>query len=99
MLAVDQDHARAGAEDRALEATNRLLEAVDPAEAGDRRRLAARDDEPVEADQLLGLAHLHGIGAEPLEHASVLAEVSLECENADTQALAHGTNCSSILTT
>ncbi len=49
MRTVEQDHPRAGAEDRRGEAPDRLLEPVEPHQAGDRRRLPARDHEPVEA--------------------------------------------------
>ena len=39
--------------------------------------------EPVEALELLGLAHLDDLRAEPAQHRRVLAHVSLEGENAD----------------
>src|SRR4051794_6352381 len=42
MRAVEQDHPRARAEDRPLEAADRLLEPVEPDQAPDGRRLAAR---------------------------------------------------------
>src|SRR5712691_5596909 len=65
---VEEDHPRARAEDRGLEAANRLLEAVEPDQAADRRRLAARDDEAVEPVELLGLAHLDHVRTEPAQH-------------------------------
>ena len=88
MLAVEQDHPGAGPEDGALEAADRLLEPVEPHQARDRRRLAARDDEPVEPVELLGLAHLDDVRAEPAQHRRVLAEVALDGENTDL----HGAN-------
>src|SRR5215469_8065660 len=44
MVAVEDDHPRAGAEDRAAEAAHRLVEAVDPHQPRDGGRLAAGDD-------------------------------------------------------
>src|ERR687891_1385966 len=79
----EQDHARARAEDRALEAPERLLQPVDANEAADRRRLPAGDDEAVEVLELPGLAHLDDVRSEPAEHGGVLAEVALKGENAD----------------
>ena len=43
---------------------HRLVEAVEAHQARERRRLAARDHEAVEAVELLGLAHLDDVGAE-----------------------------------
>ena len=43
---------------------HRLVDAVEPHQAHDRRRLAAGDDQPVEPFELLGLAHLDDLGAE-----------------------------------
>src|SRR2546423_8647534 len=65
VVAPEQDHPRTGAEDRRLEAPERLVEAVEPRELEDRRRLAARDDEPVEPVQLLRLPDLDDLLAEP----------------------------------
>src|SRR6187402_356932 len=48
MVAIDEDHSRARAEDRRREPADRLVEAVERGELEDRRRLAARDHEPVE---------------------------------------------------
>ena len=67
----------------AVELAHRLVEAVEAHEARDRRRLAARDDEPVEPGELLGQAHLDRLGAEPPQHVGVLAEVPLHGEDAD----------------
>ncbi len=85
MLAVEDDQARAGAEDRLLEAADRVLEAVEAHQAHERRRLAAWHDEPVEPLELLRLAHLDRLRAEPPQHGRVLAEVPLESEDADPQ--------------
>src|SRR5262245_16894660 len=87
VVAVEHDQARARAENRLLEARDRLLEPVEPHQARERRRLATGDDEPVEPLQLLRLAHLHHLGAEPPQHCRVLAKVPLESEDADFHAL------------
>ena len=87
MVSVEQDHPGAGPEDRAAEPANRLLEPVQPHQAGDRRRLAAGDDEPVEPVELLGQAHLDRLRAEAAQHRRVLAEVALDCEDADLHAV------------
>ena len=81
---VEQDHPGAGAEDRLLEAPHRLLEPVEPHQPRDRRRLAARDHEPVEPVELCRQAHLDDVRAEPTQHRPVLAEVALEGEDADS---------------
>src|SRR4051794_34340570 len=49
LVTSEHDHPGAGAEDRLLEAQQRLVEAVQAHEPRDRRRLSARDDEAVEA--------------------------------------------------
>src|SRR5262245_46879367 len=83
MLAVEHDQARARAENRTLEAANGLLEPVEPHQAHERRRFATRDDEPVEPFELLRLAHLDRLRAEPPKHRRVLAKVPLKSEDAD----------------
>jgi hypothetical protein len=80
---VEQDHPGAGAEDGAAEALHRLVEPVEPHQASDRGRLAARDDEPVEPFEILRQPHLDHVRAEPAQRCRVLAEVALECEDAD----------------
>ena len=91
VLAVEQDHARARAEHRAAEAPDRLLEAVQPHEPRDRRRLAARDDEAVEPVELLREPHLDRLGAEAAQDGRVLAKVPLQGEDADGRSGAlHG---------
>ena len=85
MLAVEDDQARAGAEDRLLEAADRVLEAVEAHQAHEGGRLAAWHDEPVEPLELLRLAHLDRLRAEPPQHGRVLAEVPLESEDTDPQ--------------
>ena len=52
-------------------------------------RLAAGDDEAVEAVELLRLAHLDDVRAESAQHRRVLAEVALHGQNADPERL-HG---------
>ena len=49
MVAVEHDHPGAGAEDGAPEVADRLVEAVEVHQPRERRRLAARDHEAVEA--------------------------------------------------
>ena len=83
MVAVEQDHPGAGAQDRPLEAPDRLLEPVEADQAADRRGLAAGDDEPVEAVELLGLPHLDDVGAEAPQHRRVLAEIPLHSQHSD----------------
>ena len=90
VVAVEQDHPRAGAEHGAGELPQRLLEPVQAHEARDRRRLAAQDDQAVEPVQLLRKTHLDRLGAELPQHRRVLAEVALHCEDADSQRLLHG---------
>ena len=81
--AIEQDHPRAGAEDWPGEAADRLLEPVELHQPHDRRRLAARDHEPVETLELLRQAHLDDARPKPSQHRRVLAEVSLQGEDAD----------------
>src|SRR5262245_51382753 len=87
VVAIEQDHPRAGAEDRPLEPADRLLEPVEPHQACDRRRLAARDDQAVEPVELLRQPHLDHLGAEAPQHRRVLAEVALDGEDADLHAV------------
>ena len=86
VVAVEDDHARAGAEDRPLELRDRRVEPVEAHEPHERRRLAAGHDEPIEAFELGGLAHLHDVRAQPPQHRRVLAEVALHREDADSHA-------------
>src|SRR6478736_4934023 len=72
-----------------LEPAHRLVEAVQPHEPPDCRRLATGDDEPVEPVELLGKPHLHRVRAEPPQHRCVLPEVPLYGENADPERLFH----------
>src|SRR5262249_2010751 len=87
MVAVEHDHPGAGAEHRAPELAQRLVEAVEPHQARERRRLAARDDEPVEPVELLRDADLDDVGAEAPQHRRVLAEVPLHGKYADPKRL------------
>src|SRR5215213_1849689 len=84
MRAIEHDHPRAGAEDRSCEALHRLVEAVEPHQPHERRRLAARDDEAVQALQLIGLPDLDRVGPEASQHRRVLAEVPLHSEHTDS---------------
>src|SRR5438067_4439743 len=52
VVPVEDDHPRARAEDRAGERAQRLVEPVEAHQPHERRRLAAGDDEPVEAVEL-----------------------------------------------
>ena len=83
VVAVEHDHPGAGAEHRLPELADRLVEAVEAHQPRERGRLAARDHEPVEPVELLGLAHLDDLRAEPAQHRRVLAEVALHGENTD----------------
>ena len=87
VVAVEQDHPGAGAEHRPGELADGVLEPVEADEPHDRGRLAARDHEPVEPLELLRLAHLERLHAEPPQHRLVLAEVPLNRQNADLHAL------------
>src|SRR5919204_195652 len=90
--AVEDDHARAGSEDGAGEAAHRLVEAVEPHQAREGRRFAARDDEPVEVRELLRQPDFDHVRAEAPQHRRVLAEVSLHGENADLERPLHRRN-------
>ena len=83
---VEQDHPGAGAEHGSGELPDGVLQAVEPHQAHDRRRLAAGDHEPVEAVQLFRQPHLDHVGAERAQHRRVLAEVPLHSEDADRHA-------------
>ena len=87
VVAVEQDHPGARAEHRPGELAERVLEPVEADEPHDRGRLAARDHEPVEPFELLRLAHLDRLHAQPPQHRLVLAEVPLNRQNADLHAL------------
>ena len=85
MVAVEHDHPGARPEDRPLEAANRRVEAVELCELDDRGGLAAWDDEPLEAVQILGLADLYDLDAEAAKCARVLPKGPLEREHADRE--------------
>ena len=89
MVAVEHDHPRARAEHRPIELRDRRVEAVDPHQVHECGRFAARDHEPVEPCELLGLAHLDRLDAEPRKHLHVLAEVPLHGKDADPKRF-HG---------
>ena len=83
---VEQDHPRARAEDRTVEAVQRLVDPVQRRKLHDRRRLPAGDHEAVDLVELLGLPHLDDVRPEGAQHRRVLAEVSLQGEDADPHA-------------
>src|SRR5918911_4338922 len=89
VVPVEDDHPGARAEDRAGERPQRLVEAVQAHQAHERRRLPARDDEPVEPLELLRQPHLDRLGAEPAQHRRVLAEVPLDGQDADRRSALH----------
>jgi hypothetical protein len=78
VLAVEHDHPCTRAEDGARIGADRLVEAVQLGEAHDRRRLAARDHEAVEAVELLGKPHLDDVGAEAAQGRRMLTERALQ---------------------
>src|SRR5262245_55250034 len=90
MVAAEHDHPGARAEDRAVEAAQGVVEAVETHEPRDRGRLAAGDDQAVETVELLGKPDLDRVRAEPPEHVCVLTEVPLHGEDADPQRPIHG---------
>ncbi len=90
VVAIEDDHPGARAEDRRLERPQCLVEPVEAHQPRDRGRLAARQDQPVEPLELLGQAHLDRLRAEAAEHRRVLAEVALYGEHADPKRLVHG---------
>ena len=65
--------------------TDRRLEAVALDRLGDRRALAARDDQRVEPGEILGIADLARVGAELGEHAEVGGEVALAGQDSDAR--------------
>ena len=66
-------------------ALERLVDPVEAHEPRDRGRLAARDDQPVEPVELLGLRTSTTSAPSRRSTARVLAEVALEGEDADSQ--------------
>src|SRR5215218_1107299 len=93
VLAVEDDHPRAGTEHRPTKPAQRVVQAVQPHEAHERRRLAAGNDQPIEAFELLRLPHLDRLDAQPAKHLRVLPEISLHSKNADAEGGLHGTDC------
>ena len=89
VVAVEDDHPRAGAEHRARELGDRRVEPVEAHEPHERRRLPAGDDEAIHAFQVCGLTHLDDVRAQPPQHLRVLAEIALHREDADP----HATKC------
>src|SRR4051812_14864401 len=85
MVAIEHDHPRACADHRPLETTDPLVEPVELHQPRERGRLAARDHEPVEPVELIGLPNLDDVGAETAQHLPVLAKVSLHGQNADLE--------------
>src|SRR3954470_3424444 len=89
MVAVEDDHPRAGSEDRPAERRDRRIQAIEAHQAHERGRLAAWNDEAVEALELLRLANLGHVRAKTPEDRSVLAKVALQGENADLRPTGH----------
>ena len=87
--AVDEDHPRARPEDGPLESPDRVVEPVQRRQLRDRRRLAARDDEPVEPVELLGKANLDDVRTRGPKRARMLAERSLQRQNTDPGTTVH----------
>ena len=74
----------------AVERAQRLVEPVEAHQPRDRGRLAAGQDQAVEAVELLRQPHLDRLRAEAPQHGRVLAEVALHGEHADSKRLLHG---------
>src|SRR5436305_13318023 len=83
VVPVEDDHPRTRTEHRRAKGAERFVEPVEPHQTLEGRRLAARNDETIEAFELLRLAHLDDVGAETAEHRRVLAKISLNCQDAD----------------
>ena len=93
VIAIADDHARAAAEDRPSGrgvSANRVIQAVAGHSLADRGRFPARDHEAVEPLQLLGGAHLAGLGLKRIEHQTVRLEVPLDREDPDAKCHASG---------
>src|SRR6266545_1865601 len=84
MPAVEHDHPRARAEDWAGESPQGFVQAVEPHQAHERRRLPAGNDEAVQALELLRLPHFDDVRAEAAQHRRVLADVSLDGEHSNS---------------
>src|SRR5262249_26275077 len=87
MVAVEHDHPRARPEHRAVEAADPLIQAVQGHQPRERRRLAPRNHQAVEAVELICLPDLDNVCAKAAQHLRVLAKVSLHGENADPERL------------
>ncbi len=84
----EEDRARAGAPDqpRAAEVAQRLHQPPAHGQLADGSRLAARDDQAIQPDQVLGQPHLDALGAEPAQHHDVFGKVALQCQYPDPHA-------------
>src|SRR3954452_22207184 len=89
VVAVENDHPGARAEDRAVEPPHCVVEVVELHEPADCGRLAAGNDQPVESVEVVREPHLDRFGTEPPQHGSVLPEVPLHGEDADPERLLH----------
>ena len=67
-----------------------MIEAIELGEPHDRRRLAARNHEAVEAVELLRQTNFHDSGAKLSERRGVLSKGPLQGEDADAQRPLHG---------
>jgi hypothetical protein len=86
---VEHDHPGAGPEDRSPVAPDRLVQPVQAGEPHDRRRLATRDDEPVEPVELRRQPDLDHVRSEPAQHLRVLAKRPLERQHPDPKPPFH----------
>jgi hypothetical protein len=59
------------------------LESVFAEKLQERRRFAARNDQPIDLIQLLGLANLNDLRAKLFEATTMGGKVSLQCEDAN----------------
>ncbi|MBM2822328.1 MAG: hypothetical protein HW413_1074 [Thermoleophilia bacterium] len=84
MLPVEHDHPGARPENRPPILTDRVIQAVKPGQVHDRRRLTARDHEPVQPVEILGQPHFDHLRAESAQDVGVLAEGALQRKNADS---------------
>src|SRR2546430_4044498 len=87
MVAVEDDHPGTRTQNWTVECTDRLVEPVEPHQAHERRRLTARNHEPVESLELLRFPHLDRVDPQATQHRQVFAKVALDGE--DTDAWAH----------
>ena len=84
-----QDHAGTGPEQRrpgACQRQDRITESVDVDQLAHGRRLAPRQDQRVEVDEIARQADLDRLGADVANRGQVLADVTLQREHADARS-------------